>query len=570
VAGLFRQAALYMELLGRDPQRVRTWGRIASVLEAQVESVTRLLAEGRLGDIRGIGPTTVAAVRDLVKTGRLEMLEDLRREVPPGLLPLLSLPGLGVSRVRRLWLALGVLSTSDLELACRTNRLRDLDGFGSALQQRVLGALVRGETWGRRRLLDVARRAASRVLDRLQREPAALRLAVAGALRRMEPIIERVDLVATAHDTAGLLDAFETMPFVDVAVARGDRDAVVRLDDGVEVWLEVAAREADYAVLLFRRTGPDTHVEALAQRAAACGCTLLDDRLARGGRRVDVAEEEALYAALDLPFVPPERRGATGLDGGEALVTMRDVQGCVGLHTVDGAGAFELEDMATRAEREGYRWAVVTDRSHRAFPRGASLEAVRAQAERIARYREQDPDGIELFHGTEVDVLPDGRLDWPDDVLRAFDFVVAAVNDGHGPDGRPQDEAAMTERVCRAVAHPQVHALAHPEGRVLLGRPGWPVNVEAVLRACADAGTAVSVSGLPHRLDLDERWHAYARLLGLRALPAADAHDLNGIDQAILAVGALRRGGWRPGEVLTTLSAAAFKASCDDEAAGGR
>ncbi len=548
IAALYRETAALLDLTGSPPDVVRRRARTAALIEGLSAPAHRLLAEGRLGDTKGIGGRTVAEVRGIVRQGRLEQLDALRRLVPPSLLRLLQLPGLDVRRLRILWLALGVVSVADLELACRRNRIRDLPDLGPELQTKLEGALGRGIGWGSRRFLDAARATATRLLSRLQREPSALRLAVAGSLRRMDILVERIDLVATAHDTAALLDAFAAGPLVAKVHERGPDDVLVRTETGFDVRLVVAPSEAAFPLRLLEATGPEAHVDALRHVARTRGLAL----------GADASDEADIYEALALPWIPPERRHVTPLaDAASPVVAMPDVRGVGWLHTEDGAGRASWENMVEAAALDGYAWAVVADRSRSAFPRGASEAAFAARGEAIAT---DAPEGIDVFHGLVVDILPDGRLDAGAAQLEAADVVIGQVNDGVAVDGGPQDEAGMTARLLKALAHPQLHAVDLPAGGCVGGAPPWDVDLEAVLTACAEYGVALAWSGLPHRQLLPDAAHALAQRLGLLAWPAADAHRIEAIDQALLAVACARRHGWPSERVLTTRDADGFRA----------
>jgi DNA polymerase (family 10) len=476
-----------------------------------------------------------------------------------------TLDGLDDARARVLRDRFGVTSASDLDLLARTNRLRDAEGFGPEVQARLLAALRRGGGWGERRLLDAARGAASRLLGALQREPTALRLAVAGGVRRMEPVCDGVDLVATSTDPAALLEAFATVAFAAEVLERGPGFARVRLEDGSVARLDAFADDDRTLVALAVRTGPDDYVEALRSRAAARGWTLgADALLGPDGQRAEVRSEEEVFQRVGVPWRPPETRRVDLVDRAvaEDLVRMTDLRGVFHAHTRRGHGSYSAAEMAARAAREGYAWIALTDRARPdaapplvaddlralrdAFPGTPAAPAGEddVPAEPVAR----------VLAGVEVAIRPDGTLDAEPGLLEAADVVVAVADAQGGED--------VTARLCRAVRDPRVHVLGRPQGRVLLGRPGPAVDVPAVLDACAASGTAVEIDGDPHRLDLGAEWHEEALRRGLVAVVAADAHDLVGIDHAILATGQARRGEWPRDRVLTTWSADDVRTWC--------
>jgi DNA polymerase (family 10) len=559
VAEAFSAASTLLELTGDNPHRVRSYASVARTLEKLPRPAAEMLADGTLTDVKGIGEGTAVRVRELLETGRLALLEELRAKVPAGVLDLLQVPGLGPKRAREIWQALGVTNLVELEYACLENRLRDLKGFGEKTQESVLkgiGFLKRSQG---RRLISQARSAAERVLGRLQREPAALRLAVTGPVRRMVATVEEVELLATAHETEPLIETFCGMTFVERVVSRGPTFAKVALEDGTPVSLRVVP-EASFFAALVVRTGSAEHVEALTRAAVARGFRLAEDGLFEGDQLVLLEEEEDVYRAAGLPFVPPERR-----EGADAtrpvpddLVAMRDVRGVLHAHSTWSDGAYSIREMAERAVQMGFSWFAICDHSKTAsYAHGLDETRVRLQWAEVDALNASGEVGIPVLKGIETDILPDGSLDLDEATLRGFDVVVGSVHAAFR-----QAPTVMTERLLRAVASPWIHVLGHPTGRLLLGREGYEFDVERVLDACAASGTAVELNANPHRLDLDERWLPAAARRGVPIAIDPDAHDLKGIEDVIYGVGAARRAGLRRSEVLTTLSVEEFRGWC--------
>jgi DNA polymerase (family 10) len=498
-------------------------------------------------------------VKELVETGTMAMLEALRAKVPAGVLDCLRVPGLGPKRMRRVWQELGVASLAELEYACLENRLRDLDGFGPKSQEGVLKGIGFLKRSAGRRLLSQARGAAERTLNRLQREPAALRLAVAGDVRRMLPTVAGLELLATAHDAGELLGAFHAMPFVAQAGARTESGASAVLDDGTPVAIEVVD-EATFVPALLRRSSSAEHWAALERAATAKGLRLEADGLFRGSERLPLEIEDDLYRALGVAPFPPELRDAADLAAAPPgdLVSIADLQGILHAHTRWSDGAYSIAEMAERAARSGFRWIAICDHSPTAvYANGLTVDRVLAQRAEIDALNASGTCPIPVLHGTESDILPDGSLDYPEDVLARFDVVVASVHAAF-----TQPPAVMTERLVRAVSSPWIHVLGHPTGRLLLGREGYAFDLDRVLDACAAAGTAVELNASPHRLDLDAQHLQAATRRGIRIAIDPDAHDLLGIEDVLYGVGAARRGRVRRGDVLTALSVEDFRAWC--------
>lgn len=558
LAALFAEASDLLELTGDNPHRVRSYASVARILEGLPRPAAAMLADGTLTDVKGIGEGTAARVRELVETGRLGLLEELRAAVPPGLGEVLEVEGLGPKRVREIWQQLGVTSLAELEYACLENRLRDLKGFGEKTQANVLKGIGFLKRARGRRLVSQARAAAERCLGRLQREPAALRLAVAGAVRRMVATVEGVDLVATAHDPAALLATFVGMTFVAKVVAQGPGSASVVLEDGTPVALTVVPEEAFFAAL-FVRTGSPAHVARVTEAVAAHGRTLTERGLLEGPYVVRLEDEDDVYAAAGLPPVPPELRDEADPAPPPAdLLVARDVRGVLHAHTTWSDGAFSVREMAERAAQLGFAWFAVCDHSMAAsYAHGLDPARVRAQWEEIDALNASGEVPIPVLKGIETDILPDGDLDLPADLLAGFDVVVGSVHSA-----MKQAPAVMTERLLRAVRHPMIHVLGHPTGRLLLGREGYAFDLERVLDACAEAGTAVECNANPHRLDLDEPGLVAAAARGVKVAIDPDAHDVRGLEDVVYGVGTARRARLRRGDVLTALDVDAFRAWC--------
>ena len=557
IAAAFAEVSDLLELTGDNPHRVRSYASVARTIEGLPRPATAMLADGTLLEVKGVGEGTAARVRELVETGRLALLDELRAKVPPGVVELLAVQGLGPKRVREIWQTLGVSSPAELEYACLENRLRDLKGFGDKTQENVLKGLGFLRRARGKRLLSQARAAAERTLTRLQRCEAALRLAVVGPVRRMVSVVDGVDLLATAHDAAALLEAFVTMPFVAQVRARTATSAAVVLEDGTPVSLAVVAEPAWFAAL-FVATGSEAHVAAVTAAAAARGYRLSPDGLVEGRHLVVLEEEEDVYRAAGAPFVPPELRDdAAPAPAPDDLLVAADVRGVLHAHTRWSDGAYSVREMADRARELGFSWFAVCDHSAAAsYAHGLDAARVREQWAEVDALNASG-ETIPVLKGIETDILPDGSLDLPEDVLAGFDVVVGSVHSA-----LRQAPAVMTERLVRAVSSRFIHVLGHPTGRLLLGREGSAFDVERVLDACAAHGTAIELNASPHRLDLDERW---LRAAADRAIPVAidpDAHDLRGLEDVVYGVGTARRARLRRGEVLTALDLDAFRAWC--------
>ncbi len=548
-ADALEEIAELLELRGENPFRVRAFSGGARTVRGLADFEERLAA-GTLTEVKGIGKGIAAEIEALARTGASPLLAEARAAVPPSLREIRRVPGLGPKKARTLHDDLGIRSLAELEYACRENRLRTLQGFGERTQAKVLEALA-----SMHRNEGMLRRDDCRTLESLADGTARRfggRAFAAGAYRRGETLSRGLDLVVAAPDPRAALEAVLAALPVEEEIARDPRGtARVRLASGAEARVTAAPPGALGAVLL-AATGPAEHVRALWSLRA---------RGAEGGEPVPWPTEEAFYADLGLPFVPPERR----FDGSEIeaarvgrlppLLERAAIRGCVHAHTTWSDGAGSVAEMLDAAAGAGLSWFGLSDHSPTAsYAGGLTAERLAQQQAEIDREAARRP-GLAVFKGTESDILGDGRLDYPGAVLDLFDFVVASV---HSQFTMPRD--AMTARVLRAIGDPHTTVLGHPTGRLLLGRKGFDLDVPEVLRACAREGVAVELNAHPARLDLDPEWMPLVKELRVTVSIGPDAHEPAGLGDLDHGVAVARRAGLPPDLVLNTRDAAGARA----------
>lgn len=494
IAEVFREIETLMRVVGEEERRALGYGRLARLIETTEESVADLAAAGTLTERRGFGDKTQELVAEILDTGTCGMRDELARRASPGVLEMLHIPGLGPKRVHAIVAELDVRSIEALQAAIADGRLAGLKGFGEKSAAKVReGIDFLNRVRGRARLDE-----AQTIIDGLGLEG----VAVAGALRRGENVVDEIVLVGAGKPETRILREPGAAP-------------AVRLR---------RVPRAELARALFEETGPAAHVERV---------------LALPGKEGSEAE---IYASRGLHYVPPERRHAC--DGSAPVPPLVErLRGLVHAHTTWSDGALSVEEMAKAARARGFLYLAITDHSRSAaYAHGLAIARLREQASEIGAVEKRA--GIRILHGTEVDILPDGTLDYPDEVLADLDFVIASVHSSFG-----QDEKTMTERILKAVRHPEVDILGHPTGRLLLRRGGYAVDMERVLQAAAEAGCAVELNCDPHRLDLDSSLHERARALGIRVPICPDAHSAEGMDHVRWGLLAARRGGLTPADV---------------------
>jgi len=553
LAALFDEMADLLELDGALVFRVRAYRNAARVIR-DAGSPLRELDPRQLTELPGIGKDLAGKIRETILTGDFADHRELRAKFPPGLLELLRIQGLGPKRVKQLFDELHIASPEDLREAITQGRLAELRGFGRRSVQKLQEELEKtGPAAERRMLLADAEQWATALLKHLGRGRQFRALEAAGSLRRRRETVGDLDLLVAAADAAGAEDAvrrFVEYPEVQEVLARGETKASVRLRGGPQVDLRVVKPE-DYGAALMYFTGSKQHNIELRKVAQAKDLKLSEYGLFRGEERVAGATEEEVYAKLGLDWIPPELREARGeieLAARHALpdlVTLDEIQGELHAHTNATDGKASLEDMVDGARRLGYRYLAITDHSKRVtMALGLDEKRLRDQWARIDALNAR-LEGFTILKSVELDILDDGELDLPDEVLAEADYVVASLHYGAG-----KREENNTKRLATAARHPHVDAIAHPTGRLLGRREPYPLDFEELVAACADTGCLLELNGNPERMDLPDHLAAAAATRGVKFVCSTDAHAVSHLDAMRYAVGLARRAGLTKQQVL--------------------
>jgi DNA polymerase (family X) len=532
VIRLLREFGQRVALRGGNPYRAKAYARAAESLGTLTVPLTQVIREGRLREIPGVGKAIADIIARLHQSGTHPGLETMRKEIPAGVLEMLSIPGLRPEKVLKLYEELGITSLAALEEAARADRLKAVKGLGAALQAKILQGIAIGREAEGRLHLHRAARLLQNVEERLrQAHPGLKRITPAGDFRRGCELVSDLSLVVEASGVAA-----ET----------------VRSSSQLQIQLTAPAH---YGATLLRATGSAAHLEKLEALASRKGFRLDAAGLHRG-RKVIGRSEEDIYAALGLPFIAPELREGTdeialaGKHGMPKLVTDQDLLGILHAHTDLSDGVDTMEVMAEATRTRGYQYFGVADHSKSAhYAGGLSVDEILAQHQEVDLLNKRYGKSFRILKGIESDILSDGSLDYPDDVLARFDFVVASVH------GRFKlDRKAQTQRIIRAVENPFTTILGHMTGRQLLRRPGYEVDIEAILSACAAHGVAVEINANPWRLDLDWRWHRRALELGCMMSINPDAHSTDELDLTHWGVEMARKGGVPANRVLNAFT----------------
>jgi DNA polymerase (family 10) len=556
IARALDEISVLLELSGENRYKARAYERGARAVEGINDDIGRLVDEQRLTEVAGIGDTLAEQVAELWSTGRSSVLERLRSSVPPGSVELAQVPGLTIKRIRALHDALGVQSVEDLKRACEQQKLRSAPGFGPRTEQKICEALRQYNAADKRLLLVDALDVARRLLERVRALPSVARAELAGDARRYEETVQQLAIVVACSDEEALFRHIARLPEVASVDAAS---ASAQLAGGTLVTVRVVS-EAAFGAALIIETGPPAHVAVMKEQATRRGL-LLDERGVHSPSGVATSAEEAdVYAALGVQLIAPELRAAvvevealTRAAPPAELITLEDLRGAVHCHTVYSDGKNTIEEMARAAEALGHRYITITDHSPSAFyARGVTLDRLRRQWDEIAEVQERV--SIRILRGTESDILADGALDYPDEVLEKLDIVIASIHSRH-----QLDAARMTDRVLAAMRHPVFKIWGHPLGRLVTRRPPIDCDVLRILDAIATSRAAIEINADPYRLDLPPEWIAAARERGIRFVISADAHSMRGLGVLHFGVGMARRGALTRLDVLNTLDAESFQ-----------
>lgn len=585
VAVILEDIGALLELNGENPFKVRAYQNGARALLASPEDLTTLVKENRLTEIKGIGEALAEKITTLVTTGKLPYYEDLRKSLHPGLLELTKIQGVGPKKAIVLHKKLKIDNLQDLEKAARAGKIAKLDGFGETTQANILKGLSFASEHAQEHLISEAEETADIVIGELKKLSQVKRIVAGGSLRRRREIVHDVDiLVASNTGVDKVMDRFVHLPGVERILGEGETKSSVLFHNGMQVDLRVV-KESQFPYALHYFTGNKEHNIAMRQRAQHRGMKLSEYGLFKvppssspagsgGGSMGDdgsptttsgmtlikCKDEEDIFKKMGLAYIPPELREDRGeFDAAEKnnlpkLIEVKDIKGVFHVHSTWSDGTVELEGMIEEAQKMGFEYVGISDHSQvAAYAGGLSVDRVKEQGEVIEKLRKKFK--IHIFWGSECDILKEGRMDYPDSVLKNYDFVIASV---HSFFKMPESE--MTERIVRALKNKYVTILGHLTGRLLLKRQSYAMNMEKVLKTAAQEGVAVEINALPERLELDWREIPHAKELGCKFAIDPDAHTLSHLHGYVHGVGIARKGWLTKEDVVNALPLSEMKA----------
>ena len=550
-----------MEIKGENPFKVRAYFSGARTLQTMEEDLGTVIVEERLGDVPGIGKALTEKIETLFTTGELEFYDKLLASVPPGLLDLLDIPGLGGKKIKVLHEQLEIDSIESLTESCNEGKVAELKGFGEKTQEKILSGIKNREIYAARHLWWKARKVADRILPGLEDLPQVERVEAAGSLRRGMETVGDLDFLVASSEPGPIMDWFTSMDRIAEVTAHGDTKSSVRFEDGMQADLRVVPGE-QFFFALHHFTGSKDHNVRMRQKALSLGLSLSEWGLrpeeekdsSRKAGPVDAHSEEDIFKALGLQYVPPALREGMGeVEAAERnelpeLLEYSDLKGCFHNHTNASDGRNTLEEMTEEADARGWEYLGIADHSKSSFQaNGLDEERLAKQIEAIRELNESGTFSCHVFAGSEVDVLSGGKLDFDDSVLDSLDYVVASVHNG-----LTQDEETMTARIITALEHPKVTMFGHVSTRLLLRREPSQMNIAKIIDAAIANKTILELNSNPMRLDMDWRHWRRAAEKGLLCCINPDAHALHQFEYQLAGVHAARKGWLTPANVLNT------------------
>jgi DNA polymerase (family 10) len=553
VSAILDEIGFLLEIKGENPFKVRAYYNAARAIETLEGNLEEVVRKGALRETKGIGDALNKKVSQLVTTGSLPYYEELKESIPVGLREMVRIPQLGPKKVKALSEQLGIATVGELEYACQENRLVDLPGFGAKTQEKILQGIEAIKRYAGRFLYGEVVSLAEEFTRSVEGVEGVLKASLAGSMRRKKEVVKDVDLVIALHDRGAVGNRLLFLPQIEEVLVQGETGIRARLLSGIPADLRMVSPK-EFPFALHHLTGSKEHNIALRGRAKTMGMKINEYGLFTGERPIPCQEEEEIYRALGLSFIPPELREGRGEIEAAAqgrlpnLVKADEIKGTFHVHTAYSDGSNTISSLAEGAQRLGLSYLGIADHSRSApYAGGLSKDAIKRQHEEIDTIN-RELKGLRILKGIEVEILPDGNLDYNDNILASFDFVIGAVH-SHFHMG----EEEMTRRIIHAMENPHLTMLGHPTGRLLLAREPYLLDVKEVIKAASHLGVCLELNANPHRLDLDWRWLPYAKGRGVRISINPDAHNLQGLKDLFVGVGIARKGWLESRNVINTM-----------------
>jgi DNA polymerase (family X) len=564
VADILGEIGVLLEVMGENPFKTRAYTNGARTIENLDESLADIIAADRLKGIKGLGKALQEKVTALVTTGKLEYYDNLKASVPPGLIEMLNIPGMGPKKVKAVYEQLKIETVDDLALACKNGAIEKLAGFGKKTAEKIVEGIEFRKKFGNKHRLDATYHVAQEILEGLRSHPNVARCEIAGSLRRWKETVGDLDFLVSSREPGPVLDWFASQPGILNVIVKGDTKTSVNLEGGVQADLRVVTDD-EYPFALAYFTGSKEHNIVMRQRAIERGLRLNEYGLFRSTEetrdpalRVNCQTEEEIFKALDLNFIPPELREDKGEFKASAkgdlprLLEWTELKGSLHNHSTWSDGKQTLEEVAEAAGELGCAYWAITDHSRSSYiANGLDGQRLLKQLTAVAEVNHQyeaDGSDFRLLTGSEVDILSQGKLDFADEILEQLDVVVASIHQGFGG-----SEEEMTKRLVTAAENRFVHTLGHITGRLLLQRDAYKINQRKIIDACAANGTWIELNASPYRMDMDWRLWTYAKEKGVKCVINCDAHRVEHFAYLRLGAGVARKGWLTAADVINTL-----------------
>lgn len=554
IAKIFNEIAELLELKGENAFRIRAYRRAAQNIDGLSKDVASLSDE-ELTSVPGIGKDLAGKIREYIETGRIAKHEELKKEIPGGVLDLLRVPGLGPKKAKQFYDALKIKSVDELEVAIKSGRLKGLPGIQAKTEENILQGIALLKRGAGRKPLGRVLPLAEDIIRRMRESVPVEKIEVAGSIRRMKDTVKDIDILATSKRPAAVMDAFVKLPYTARVLALGETKSSIITDDGIQVDLRVVEEDSFGAALQYF-TGSKQHNIKLRELAVRAGLKLNEYGVFKEpeGRRIGGGTEEEVYKALKMPWIPPELREDTGeieagLEGRlPALVTVGDIKGDLHVHTNWSDGSHDLDIVVEAARKKGYHYIAITDHT-KGLGVAHGLDEMRLKDEmRLIDATNNRLAGFRVLKGTEIDIRSDGSLDLPDETISGLDIVVASIHSGF-----KQSKEQITKRLISAIRNPYVIVIAHPTGRLIGERDSYAVDMDAVLREAAKYGVAMEINAYPLRLDLNDQHIKMAMEYDVPLVISTDTHITSQMDFMRYGVAVARRGWVEKRNVLNAL-----------------
>lgn len=563
IADIFARVADMLEIRGDIIHRVLSYRRAAETIQELPRDLRAIAAEGKLTDLDNIGKTLAEKIEEMLNTGELEFYNRLAQEIPPSLVDIMHINGVGPKKARLFWQELNITTVDELKAAAEAGKLRDLPRMGEKSEKQVLAGIEALSRRTGRTPLGTALPAAQEILNRLLALPQSIEGAIAGSIRRGRPTIGDVDLLVASDDAAPIMDAFVTMPNVARVLGHGPTKSSIELHSGLQVDVRVLEK-ARWGTALNYFTGSQAHNIRMRELALAKGYSLNEHALRPLDKNGNIIEDEAqhvlcateeeLYERVGLPYIPPELREDAGeIEAAQQgklpnLIVIEDIQADLHMHTTWSDGHLSVREMAEAARQRGRRYIVITDHSHYStIANGLSVERLLEQQKEVRQVDAAMGPDFRVFHGVEMDIHSDGTLDLPDEILAQLDFVIASLHFSLN-----QERSVITRRLLNAIENPHVDLIGHPRGQLIERREPADLDMDAVFEAALKHGTALEINANPMRLDLESQYARRAVELGIPLSINTDAHRAEEMDLLQFGILTARRGWVEAADVINT------------------